>query len=301
MKLYSAIAGVVGLPDRNEKAVLPRFIEGPTIEQVASKGALREGWSRVRVNKGGAGGDGVTLENFARNLDRNLDKLGDDLLTGIYLPARLRRVTMPKVDGGSRRLSIPSVVDRVAQAATLIVLTPTLDPRMSEASWAYRPGRGVKDALAGIASAFEEGFVWTVDADITKYFDRVPQQRLIDELTIWIDDERVIRLFGLWLKSFNWRGYGIAQGSPISPLLANLYLHPVDRLIAASGYPLVRYADDLVILTRTATDAETALKLLKSLLTARGLTLNGMKTSIRSPDETFRFLGQQIRAKTRAA
>lgn len=154
----------------------------------------------------------------------------------------------------------------------------------------------MRDALEDAGAQFRAGYTWSVDADIASYFDTVPHAQLVDELTIWIDDERLIRLVGLWLRSFGRTRKGIAQGAPISPLLANLYLHPVDRQIVAAGFPLVRYADDLVVLTKTRPEAERALALLRGLLKARGLKLNAAKTHIRAPDETFRFLGQEIRA-----
>ncbi len=297
MRLFS-IVGAAPLHRRSVRTQGTPVVEGATLEVIAAPETLREGWNRVHANKGGPGGDDVTIAQFGQKLEANLNELSRLLMTERYRPGALKRVAIPKSDGRTRLLLIPAIVDRVVQSAMLRALSPTLDPRMSEASWAYRPGRGVKDALDQVEGAYSDGFVWTVDADITKYFDRVPHSRLIDELTIWIDDERLISLISLWLRGFGRRGIGIAQGSPISPLLANLYLHPIDRRLAASGYALVRYADDLVILTKTAADAKKALALLKSLLQARGLSLNGLKTSIRAPDEAFRFLGKQIRAAT---
>lgn len=274
----------------------PRLLEGPTLAAVAHFETLRLGWERVRSNKGGHGGDGVSIQAFEADVDARLERLGKTILAGTYRPSLLRRVSIPKADGRTRTLAIPAVVDRVAQSALLAVLLPVVDPRMSDSSWAYRPRRGVRDAISEAEALFKEGYTWSVDADITRYFDRVPHRRLIDELTIWIDDERIVQLIALWLKSFDWRGTGIAQGAPISPLLANLYLHPVDRQLVAAGFPLVRYADDLIVLAKTQEQARDALSLLRELLTARGLSLNKAKSAIRPPDQTFRFLGQDIRA-----
>lgn len=275
-----------------------RVVEGVGIEDIASKEALLAGWHRVRANKGGPGGDSVTIEEFSQGLEDKIGRLARQLINDSYRPRALRRAAVPKEGGGQRWLSIPAVVDRVVQSAALEALTPLLEPRMSEASWAYRPGRGVADALTQLEVIFDDGYVWTVDADIASYFDNVPHRRLIEELTIWIDDERVIRLFGRWIKGFNRAGRGIAQGSPISPLLANLYLHPIDRLIKAEGYPIVRYADDLVIMARSEAEVRRAHQLLQELLWSRGLRLNSGKTKIRGPNEAFRFLGADVRAKS---
>lgn len=299
MSIFTFLGEVLGTATR-----LPpgskRIVEGVAIEDIAALDMLQAGWARVRANKGGAGGDGVSIDQFGGKLERNLIELSEQLLNGRYRPRSLRRTAIPKEGGAKRWLSIPSVVDRIAQSATLETLTPYLEPRMSEASWAYRPGRGVADAVAAVEAAFAEGYVWTVDADIARYFDRVPHRRLTDELTIWVDDERVINLFARWLRGFARGGRGIAQGSPISPLLANLYLHPIDRLIKAEGYPIVRYADDLVVLTQSEAQAREAHQLLGELLAARGLSLNATKTTVRGPDERFRFLGTDLQARDAA-
>lgn len=289
MKLFSLPAQLLAA-----KTVAPaaRLVEGVRLEDIASVANLARAFERVRVNKGAAGGDGVSIEEFATALGVNLEQLSADLLSDRYRPRRLRVAAIPKKDGSKRRLLIPAVVDRVAQTAALLVLAPIIDPRLSDVSWAYRSGRGVDDAIADVRAGFEAGFRWTVDADIAKYFDRVPHDRLIDELTIWVDDERVIRLVARWIASFSRTRRGIAQGSPLSPLLANLYLHPVDRLLVGAGYRVIRYADDLVVLTRTAGSALAARQLLVRLLRARDLTLNVEKSKIIAPGTEFSFLGQ---------
>src|SRR5882672_9487708 len=215
-----------------------------TLARIAAPEILREAWRRVRANKGGPGADGVTIPEFAGALDSNLAFLSAGLRSGHYRPGRLRRVTIAKPDGRKRRLAIPDIRDRVAQTAALIVIGPLLDPRLSASSFGYRQGLGVDDAIAAVTAAFAAGQTWTLDADIARYFDRVPHRRLTEELAIWLDDAAVLGLFTLWLKSFSRFGRGIAQGAPISPLLANLFLHPLDRLVASAGCTMVRYADD---------------------------------------------------------
>lgn len=271
--------------------------EGARLEDIADLSVLAEAWGRVRANKGGPGGDGVTIEGMAPRIDAELEALSTALLSQRYRPGRLRRAFMKKPMGGRRPLSIPSVIDRIAQTAALIALDPDLDARMSETSWAYRAGRGVPGALAAVRQAYAAGLVWTVDADIRAYFDQIPRRRLLQDLAIWIDDERVIRLIGLWLTSFGGWGRGIAQGAPISPLLANLYLHPVDRLLWVEGYRSIRYADDLVVMAADEGAAEAGLTLLARLLRERGLELNREKTRILQPGAELAFLGEKVRVR----
>jgi CRISPR-associated protein Cas1 len=275
------------------RAKTPRSVcEGARLEDIAALNTLAEAWGRVRANKGGPGGDGLTIDELEAGIDQQLPALAEALLTGRYRPSPLRRAPIAKKDGGRRWLAIPCLIDRISQVAALIALSPDIDVRMSEMSWGYRPGRGVDDALAAVNAALEDGFRWIVDADIKRYFDSVPHQRLMEDVSIWIDDERVINLIALWLASFGTRG--IAQGAPISPLLANIFLHPLDRLIAAEGHKVVRYADDFLILSRDHRAAKQALTLARQLLAMRGLRLNHAKTRILAPGGIFTFLGKEI-------
>jgi CRISPR-associated protein Cas1 len=214
----------------------------------------------ARANKGGSGGDGVTIDDLASGIELALEAFAKGLLTQSYRPKRMRRAFIRKASGGKRPLSIPAVIDRVAQTAAMLVLEPEMDARMSETSLAYRVGRGAPQAIAAVRSAFAEGLVWTVDADIKAYFDSIWHQQLMTDLAIWIDDECILRLILRWLRTFGWRGRGIAQGAPISPLLANLHLHPFDRLMDVNGWHVVRYADDFVVLAASELEAEHALK-----------------------------------------
>jgi CRISPR-associated protein Cas1 len=274
--------------------------DGSLLARIAGATALNEGWRRVRANKGGPGADGVTIRAFERHLARNLDDLGEALLSGRYRPGRLRRVVIAKPGGGRRRLAIPGIRDRVAQTAALVVIGPQLDRRMSEASFAYRPGRGVDDAIAAVQAGFAAGRTWTLDGDVTRFFDRVPHRRLIEELAIWLDDGAVLALFALWLRSFSRFGRGIAQGSPVSPLLANLFLHPVDRLAAAAGCLLLRYADDFVALAATEQEIAAAQAVIAAALKRRGLALNTIKTQVVPPGQAFTFLGRSLTAPASA-
>lgn len=273
-----------------------RVYEGVRLETIASLETLVEAWSRVRANKGGPGGDGVTIAHLAPQIERSLQALSKALLAERYRPRRVRRLFIPKPSGGWRPLSIPAVIDRVAQTAAMLALDPDIDHRMSEASLAYRAGRGVREAIQAVQDARSAGLAWTVDADIKSYFDSIWHRQLMIDLAIWIDDERILRLLLRWLKTFAWRGRGVAQGAPISPLLANIYLHPVDRLMATMGYRMVRYADDFVILAASSKEADRAWRDVERLLRGRGLALNRAKTRIVPPGEEVTFLGCDIRA-----
>ena len=171
-----------------------RVSEGPRLEDIASLETLAEVWSRVKANKGGPGGDGVTIAELAPEIERSLEALSAALLAETYRPSKLRRAFIKKANGGRRPLSIPAVIDRVAQTAAMLALEPDMDIRMSETSLAYRVGRGPPHAIAAVERAFAAGLVWTVDADIKSYFDTIWQRQLLTDLAIWIDDERILRL-----------------------------------------------------------------------------------------------------------
>jgi len=251
-----------------------RVYEGTRLEDIARLETLAEAWGRVRSNKGGPGVDGVSIADLAPAIEASLEALSAALLAETYRPHKLRRAFIRKPDGGRRPLSIPVVIDRLAQTAAMLALEPEMDARMSETSLAYRVGRGPPQAIAAVERAFAEKLVWTLDADIERYYDRIWHRQLMTDLAIWIDDERILRLLLRWLRTFGWRGRGVAQGAPISPLLANLYLHPFDRLMAVAGWRMVRYADDFVVLTRSEAETKRAFKDVERLLRGRGLALN---------------------------
>ena len=184
-------------------------------DQAIAIANLEAAWSRVLGNGGAAGGDGVTLVRFMANAPMRLARLRQALASGEYAPGPIRRVDIPKKDGGTRTLSIPSIADRVAQTALGFVLTPLIDEELEEASFAYRAGRSVKNAVERIRSLHAAGNLFLVDADIERFFDNVPHDRLIARLAETMTEGPATRLISLWLEHGGANGRGLAQGSPI--------------------------------------------------------------------------------------
>lgn len=248
-------------------------------------------WEKVRANAGAAGGDGVTVTRFDRQAQTHVARLSHRLRNGRYEPGPSRRVLVPKKSGGLRPLDIPCVADRIAQGAVAMTLQPILDPTFEDASFAYRPGRSVADAVARVAQHRRDGFGWVVDADVTRYFERIPHEALLGRLDLVVDDPVLVDLVGLWLEATMPSGLGVPQGSPLSPLLANFYFDAIDERLEGRGLRLVRYADDFLILARSKEKAEAALTKSRDLLAEHGLELNSEKTRVVSFEQGIRFLG----------
>lgn len=259
---------------------------------IVSERTLRDAWEKVRDNRGAPGADGETIESFAVDADRHITQLREKLLDGTYRWSRLRRVTIPKKSGGLRELNIPGVRDRIVQTAIALVLTPILEPEMEEESYAYRAGRSVKMAVEKVSGYYTEGFRWIVDADIDDYFDTVPHELLRGTLARHIDDPPLLDFIFSWLGSCFPHGRGLPQGSPLSPLLANIYLDALDEGLKERGaVRLVRFADDFLLLCRKREAAEESLPAIAALLTDLGLRLHPEKTRIVSFDQGFSYLG----------
>ncbi len=254
---------------------------GKIFETVASEDNLRAAWRQVRRNKGMAGGDGVTIEQFAVRLEDNLRALREAVLTGCYLPGPLLRLPIRKKAGGMRILAIPSLVDRIMQTSVVMVLNKEIDGRLSEASYAYRPNRSAAQAVAQALTYQLWGYEWVLDGDIEAYFDSIRHGVLQTDIKRFVPCRRTRDLIALWLHRFSPSGIGIPQGAPISPLLANLYLDPVDRAVHGRRTRLVRYADDFLVLTTRQARAMRAWKQMETLLAGRGLRLNAEKTRVR--------------------
>ena len=181
--------------------------------------------------------------------------------------------------------------DRVVQSSVALLLTPLLDREFEEASYGYRPGRSVKQAVEKVRRMRAEGFIWTVDADIQGYFDNISHEKLVARFLRSVTESPLVELVSLWIETGSGSGRGLPQGSPLSPLLANLYLDDLDEALSSKGLRLVRFADDFVVLSKDRLGAEQALARVEKLLTGFGLTLNREKTRIRSFDNSLRFLG----------
>lgn len=261
---------------------------------------LFQAWERVRLRGGGPGPDGLTVERVALDPAAWIRPLAQALASGRYRPGAARVVEVTKKNGGIRRLVILPLLDRVVQQALLLLLVPRFDPRFSPASYGYRPGRSARQAQAAVEQALRKGRVWVVDADVSTFFDSVPHALLFERLAQWLPDVRLRHLVELCVSASSptpagplghLPGRGLAQGAPLSPLLANLYLHPFDEALLGMGHTLVRYADDFVILCATREQAEQALSCAQRLLGALELRLNPEKTRIVHRDEGFDFLG----------
>lgn len=273
-------------------------IANTLLSQCLGDGALADAWARVQANDGCAGVDGVTLEDFRASALSSLAGLRTEVFAGLYRPQPLLGVEIPKRNGRMRRLAIPTVRDRVLQTCVARRLTELLDPEFDEASFAYRSGRSVRQATTRIVDCRDLGLRWVVDADIRDYFDSIDHTCLLSALRRRLPDGSLIALLARWLAAPVFTGgvlqprrQGVPQGSPVSPLLANLYLHPLDTALSAANLHEVRYADDLLVLCATRAQAEGALELLRNQLALLHLEVNEEKIRVTHFEAGFRFLG----------
>jgi RNA-directed DNA polymerase len=279
------------------------------MDKVFAPKTLALAWVKIRANKGAAGVDRQSIARFAAQQDVYLAELSTALRDGSYQPQAVKRVDIPKGDGKTRPLGIPTVKDRIVQQAVRLVIEPIFEAGFAEGSYGFRPGRGCHDALREVDRLIKEGFTYVVDADLQAYFDTIPHDRLVARIEEKVIDGKVLDLIRGWLKADILKGLerwtptqGSPQGAVISPLLANIYLDPMDKLMAARGLRMVRYADDFVILCRTREDADAALEEIRSWVTANGLTMHPEKTQVgdcRQPGQGFEFLGYRFEAGQR--
>ena len=279
------------------------------MDKVFAPKTLQMAWTKVRANKGAAGVDGQSIERFAAKTELYLSELSAALREGTYRPQAVKRVDIPKGDGKTRPLGIPTVKDRIVQQAVRLVVEPIFESGFAEGSYGFRPGRGCHDALREVDRLIKEGYTHVVDADLAAYFDSIPHDRLMARVEVKVSDGRVLDLIRGWLKADILKGLerwtpvqGSPQGAVISPLLANIYLDPLDVLMAGRGYRMVRYADDFVILCRSREEADAALVEVRAWVSENGLTLHPEKTHVgdcRQPGQGFEFLGYRFEAGRR--
>jgi RNA-directed DNA polymerase len=273
------------------------------IDKVIPQRTLEAAFWKVAANKGAAGIDHVTITMFETRLDDELRRLSESLRDGTYRPQAIRRHSIPKPGSQEMRpLGIPTVRDRVVQTALRMALEPIFERDFAEHSYGFRPGRGCKDALSRVDERLKAGYTYVVDADLKSYFDTIPHDRLLALVGQKVSDGRVLFLIEALLKQGVLDGLrewtpemGSPQGAVISPLLSNIYLDPLDQLMARNGMEMVRYADDFVILCRSREEAERALEQVRAWTAEAGLTLHPTKTRIvNATDESFDFLGYRF-------
>ena len=272
------------------------------IDKVWREETLRLAFERVKANKGAAGADHQSIAAFEARLEKELGQLREELRTGRYRPRPIRRVWIEKPGTTEKRpLGIPAVRDRVVQAALVLVIEPIFEREFVEHSYGFRPERGAKDALRRVDDLLKAGYTWVVDADLKGYFDSIRQDLLMADVRERIADGRLLDLVRAFLEQpiidglESWTPTrGTPQGAVLSPLLANVFLHPVDVAMSEAGYEMVRYADDFVILCRSREEAVRAMAMVRRLCEDRGLTLHPQKTRIvneQEPGDGFKLHG----------
>ncbi len=286
-----------------ESLTAERSIESPAgterlMEEVCERENLREALKRVRANGGSAGVDGMRVEELSDYLKDNWPTIRDELLSGTYRPQPVRRVTIPKPDGGERKLGIPTVVDRFIQQAVLQVLQGRWDRTFSERSYGFRPNRSAHQAVAKAQEYLAEGNRWVVDIDLEKFFDRVNHDKLMGRVAKRVADKRLLKLLRAYLNAgalenglVSPTDEGTPQGGPLSPLLSNLVLDELDRELERRGHRFVRYADDCNIYVRTERAGKRVMESVTGFITTKlKLKVNGEKSAVARPWER-KFVG----------
>jgi RNA-directed DNA polymerase len=268
------------------------------MEEVCERDNLKTALRRVRANKGSAGVDGMTVDGLADHLRQHWPAIRDQLLQGTYTPHPVRRVEIPKPDGGVRKLGIPTVLDRFIQQAVLQVLQRQWDRTFSPYSYGFRPGRSAHQAVAQAQRYIADGYDWVVDLDLEKFFDRVNHDKLMGRVAHRVEDRRLLRLIRAFLNAGVMENGlvspsvdGTPQGGPLSPLLSNLVLDDLDRELVRRGLRFVRYADDCNIYVRSPRAGHRVMDRVTRFLAARlKLTVNTTKSAVARPQERT-FLG----------
>jgi len=274
------------------------------LERILSRENMLRAWKRVKANKGAAGIDEMTVEQFPEFVRHHWAEVRLSLLKGTYTPAAVRRVEIPKPTGGKRPLGIPNVLDRVIQQATAQVLGPLFEPVFSQNSYGFRPQRSAHQAIRAVHKAVQEGYTIAVDADLSKFFDTVNHDVLMRLVSVHVHDPRVMRLIARYLHagvSINGHAepttQGVPQGGPLSPLLANVVLNELDKELEQRGHRFARYADDFIILVKSHSAGQRVYAGIRNFIEKRlHLRVNETKSKV-APIGECRFLGFRIHRK----
>lgn len=273
------------------------------MEEVVERENLDRALKRVRKNRGSPGIDGITVKGLPGYLKENWPRIREQLLSGTYEPKPVKRVQIPKPNGGVRNLGIPTVLDRFIQQAILQVLTPIWDPTFSESSYGFRPGRSAHQAVTQAQNHMAEGHNWVVDLDLDKFFDRVNHDMLMGRIAKRVEDKRMLKIIRAFLNSGVMKGglvsptvEGTPQGGPLSPLLSNIMLDDLDRELERRGHKFVRYADDIVIYVRSERAGRRVMESITRFITRKlKLKVNSEKSVVDRPRKrsylAFSFTG----------
>jgi RNA-directed DNA polymerase len=292
-----------GLPEGIESSAGKRGTESPAIaeqlmEEVCERENCKRAWKRVKANKGSPGVDGMTVHELAGYLKQHWPAIREQLLSGTYKPQPVKRVEIPKPDGGVRKLGIPTVLDRFVQQAVMQVLQGKWDRTFSNHSYGFRPGRSAHQAVAQAQQYIAEGYRWVVDLDLEKFFDRVSHDKRIARIAARVSDQRMLKLIRAFLRAGVMKDglvspvdEGTPQGGPLSPLLSNIVLDQFDRELERRGLRFARYADDSNIYVRSRRAGERGMASITAFITTKlKLKVNQGKSAVARPWER-KFLG----------
>jgi RNA-directed DNA polymerase len=271
------------------------------MERIVAWDNMLTAWKKVRANGGAPGPDGVTINELPDYFYQHWPNIRRQLLEGTYDPGPARRKTIPKQDGGERNLAIPNVIERLIQQAISQVLTPIFDPDFSESSFGYRPNRSAHGAIKQIQRTIRQGYRHCVDMDLSKFFDRAQHDVLLARVARKVHDKRLLRLIGRYLRAgvmveglIQASHEGTAQGSPLSPLLANILLDDFDKVLEARGLKFVRYADDFLVFAKTAIAAERVFRSVSRYLTGKLKLVVNLQKSRTCSTDGVEFVGFQF-------
>jgi RNA-directed DNA polymerase len=299
--LTGAARGVAG--EETESSVATSGSESPArtnrlMEEVCERENLKEALRQVKGNKGSAGVDGITLNQLSDYLKQHWPAIREQLLSGTYEPKPVRRVEIPKPDGGVRKLGIPTVLDRFIQQAVMQVLQRQWDSTFSDHSYGFRPGRSAHQAVAQAQQYIAKGYGWVIDLDLEKFFDRVNHDKLMGQIAQRVEDKRLLKLIRTFLNAGVMENglvspsvEGTPQGGPLSPLLSNLVLDELDRELERRGHRYLRYADDCNIYVRSQRAGQRVMEGITRFITHKlKLKVNETKSAVARPQER-KFLG----------